>query len=133
MNRHFKPKDLPSFGRGANIATTPMAGRRTGSQSLMTGITTIGVGGAIPLHTHNCDESVLVLEGSATVEVAEETFNVAANETTFIPADIPHRFVNATHTPLKIFWTYASADATRTLVETGETRRVDAEHQTATV
>ena len=32
---------------------------------------------------------------------------------------------------VKIFWTYASLDATRTLVETGETRSIDSEHKKA--
>jgi hypothetical protein len=30
---------------------------------------------------------------------------------------------------MKIFWTYASLQATRTLTATGETRSVSAEHQ----
>jgi hypothetical protein len=29
---------------------------------------------------------------------------------------------------MRILWTYASVDATRTLVDTGVTTRVDAEH-----
>jgi hypothetical protein len=29
---------------------------------------------------------------------------------------------------MRILWTYASIDATRTIVETGVTTRVDAEH-----
>jgi len=30
---------------------------------------------------------------------------------------------------MRIFWTYASAGATRTMVETGETHLIDAEHK----
>lgn len=44
-------------------------------------------------------------------------------------AEVPHRFRNASDTePMRILWTYASVDATRTLVETGVTNRVDVEH-----
>ena len=48
----------------------------------------------------------------------------------FIPEGVPHRFINASGTEgMKILWTYARVDATRTLVETGETRPVLAEHK----
>ncbi|KAF1018141.1 MAG: hypothetical protein GAK30_03799 [Paracidovorax wautersii] len=44
---------------------------------------------------------------------------------------MPHRFRNASETEsMKILWIYGSADATRTLVETGETRPIAAEHKT---
>ena len=50
-------------------------------------------------------------------------------DTTFIPPNVPHRFRNKSDTePMKILWIYASVNATRTLVETGETRPVAAEH-----
>jgi hypothetical protein len=42
---------------------------------------------------------------------------------------VPHRFRNISSTaPMKILWIYGSVDATRTLVETGETHPVSAEH-----
>lgn len=94
---------------------------------MLNGITDFEPGAAIPLHTHNCEESVMVLEGEAIAEIDGETRALAAGDTTFIPAGVPHRFVNASDARMRIFWTYASIDATRTLVETGDTRRIDAE------
>jgi putative monooxygenase len=35
------------------------------------------------------------------------------------------------HEGMDIFWTYASVDATRTIVATGVTTRIDEEHGTA--
>jgi mannose-6-phosphate isomerase-like protein (cupin superfamily) len=50
-------------------------------------------------------------------------------DTTWIPPNVPHRFRNRSESePMKILWIYASVAATRTLVETGETRSVSAEH-----
>ena len=50
-------------------------------------------------------------------------------DTTYVDANVPHRFRNASDTsPMRILWTYASIDATRTIVETGVSTRVDAEH-----
>jgi len=49
------------------------------------------------------------------------------------PANIPHRFRNASGTQgMRIFWTYASIDANRTIVATGDTSLIDAEHGTGT-
>jgi hypothetical protein len=39
-----------------------------------------------------------------------------------------HRFINASDTSrMRIFWIYASVDATCTIVATGETRSIDSE------
>jgi len=42
---------------------------------------------------------------------------------------LPHQFKNSSdQDTLRIFWTYASCSATRTMVETGETHSIDSEH-----
>ena len=94
------------------------------------GITIFEPGAAIQMHTHNCEESVLMLEGSAVAEIDGVEYPVDAGDITFIPAGIPHRFRNVSATDgMRILWTYASIDATRTLVETGDTRSIDDEHK----
>ncbi|MBU2286990.1 MAG: cupin domain-containing protein, partial [Gammaproteobacteria bacterium] len=53
-----------------------------------------------------------------------------AFDTTWLPANLSHRFRNVSATePMKIFWTYASTAPTRTLTETGETNPITAEHR----
>ena len=87
-------------------------------------------GASIPLHLHNCEESVLLLEGRATAEIDGVKHEVEAGEVSFIPAGIAHRFINASASEeMSIYWTYASLDATRTIVATGETRRIEDEHR----
>lgn len=71
----------------------------------------------------------MLLEGNAIVEIDGERHAIKAQDTTFIPANLPHRFINASDTePMKILWIYANVDATRTIVATGDTRTIDAEH-----
>ena len=83
----------------------------------------------IALHVHNCPESVVILEGNAIVEINGQEHALTTFDTTYVDAGVPHRFRNASDTePMRILWTYASIDATRTIVETGVTTRVDAEH-----
>ena len=90
-----------------------------------------GPGAAIPEHFHNCDESVLILRGSAVAHIDGHTYRVGTGDTSFIPAGIPHYFQNASDTEeLHIFWTYASIHADRTIVATGITTRIDEEHGT---
>lgn len=125
----LRPAEIVAHERGGGARTVPLVTSGIGSTSLLNGITEFQPGGAIPLHTHNCEESVMVLEGEALVEIAGATHHMGVHDTTWVPANVPHRFVNAGLGRLRIFWTYASVDATRTLVATGDTRRIDAERR----
>ena len=120
---------LPAFDRGGGASTVPLVGAGVGA-GFLNGMTVIGPGSAIPLHLHNCEESVVILEGRATAEIdGVRNDDLRPFDATWIPAGVPHRFINAAEgVPLRILWFYARLDATRTLVETGETRPVAAEH-----
>lgn len=125
----LRPAEIVPHERGNGARTVPLVTSGIGSTSLLNGITEFAPGGAIALHTHNCEESVMVLEGEALMEIAGVPHRMGAHDTTWVPADVPHRFVNAGPGRPRIFWTYASVDATRTLVATGDTRRIDAERR----
>mgnify|MGYP003588356685 CR=1 FL=1 len=73
------------------------------------------------MHSHNCDEQVTILEGEAEAEFEGRRHRLHAYDTTLIPANKPHRFVNVGTTPLAILWIYAASEVTRTFAETGET------------
>jgi len=46
-----------------------------------------------PLHVHHReDEAFYILEGSATIQVGEESFEVGPGDYAFGPRDIPHRY-----------------------------------------
>lgn len=125
-----RQSDRPRHARPGGACTVQMITPDTGAQALLNGFTDIPPGSGIPLHFHNVEESVLILTGEARVEIDGEIQNAQAHDVVWIAAGIPHRFVNASDTDLlRIFWTYAGADATRTLVETGHTARVAVEHQ----
>jgi mannose-6-phosphate isomerase-like protein (cupin superfamily) len=50
-------------------------------------------GGEAPLHVHHReDEAFFILEGSATIQVGDESFEVGPGDYAFGPRDIPHRY-----------------------------------------
>lgn len=133
MNQGFppvilRPSQQPVVQRGGGVTTIPLVSRACGSTGLINGITIFPPGGSIALHWHNCEESVMVLAGRATVEIDGALHAMQAGDTTWVPAGVPHRFLNASETEeMRILWTYARVDATRTSAATGETRSIDAE------
>ncbi|MDQ1218009.1 cupin domain-containing protein [Microbacterium arborescens] len=124
----FRPDQLPSKSRGGGARTIPLVTAARGGTTYLNGITIFEPGAAIGHHTHNVAESVMVIAGAAVVDIDGERTALSTFDTTFVPANIPHHFENASATEqMKIFWTYGSLDATRTLTGSGEHGRVDAE------
>lgn len=122
--------DRPKIARPGGAATVQMVTPDCGAGAFLNGFTDIPPGGAIPLHFHDCEESVLVVSGAARVEIDGTFHEAKAGDVTWLAAGVPHRFLNPSSTePLRIFWTYASVTATRTLVETGETGPILSEHR----
>jgi quercetin dioxygenase-like cupin family protein len=128
----LRSAEIPARARGGGASTIPLVSQQVGAKDFLNGITRFGPGSAIAEHLHNCDESVLVLAGSAVAHIDGVAYPVGPGDTSFIPAGIHHFFENASDSEeMHIFWTYSSVDATRTIVATGLTTRIDEEHGTA--
>ena len=125
----LRPSDITPKDRGGGIRTFPLVRSGIGSTSFLNGITEFDPGCAVPEHYHNCEESVILLEGDARAVIDGVEQVVKPGDTTFIPAGIPHFFKNVSQTEkMRILWVYGSVDADRTIVATGENRRIDDEH-----
>lgn len=116
------PATVVPFDRGNGVVTVPYVGKwNCGTNRITSGQTQFQVGTGLPLHTHNVEESVLVLEGVATAEIGDDSFDLVVGQATWVPADVPHRFLNRGEGLLRIYWVYGGRDVTRTTTATGET------------
>ncbi len=114
---------VPILDRGGSIITTPLVTTAVagGENRITSGMSVYPAGTGAPMHSHNCDEHVTVLEGDAEVWVDGEVTRLGRFDTTYIPSPIPHLFRNVGETPLRILWVYTSGTVTRTFTDTGIT------------
>ncbi|MEV7090166.1 cupin domain-containing protein [Streptomyces sp. NPDC093085] len=128
-NLLIHPAEVERFDRGGGVATIPYVGKwNSATAAVTTGQTVFQSGTGLPLHSHNVEESVLILEGEATAEIDGELFDLEAGQATWVPAGIPHRFFNRGAGALRIYWVYGGRDVTRTITATGETFEHLSEH-----
>lgn len=119
---HVLPyRELAVVDWGDGVTARLLVGTALGAEGLTSGITSFESGAALPVHTHNCDEQVSVIEGQAVAEVGSEAYPLQPFDTTFVPQGIPHRFRNSGHTVMRILWSYPHSHVTRTLTESGRT------------
>ena len=77
------------------MVTIPYVGKwNCETNQVTTGQTQFEVGTGLPLHSHNVEESVLILEGLATAQIGEEHLRPRRGQATWVPAGVPHRFFN---------------------------------------
>ena len=98
-----------------------LVNEETGSRAFTGGMSTFDPGVEVPLHSHNTDEMVTVLEGAGECEIEGDVQPVKPFDTTYIPAGIVHCFRNTGSGPMSILWVYGSVNVTRTFAATGET------------
>jgi mannose-6-phosphate isomerase-like protein (cupin superfamily) len=114
--------NVQPISRGGGITTIPLVTPKLDADvQIVTGISTYPKGMGAPLHRHNCDEQVTILEGIGEVEIDGLRTPLKQYDTTYVPAGTEHAFYNRGEAPLRILWIYPGNKVTRTFSATGET------------
>jgi mannose-6-phosphate isomerase-like protein (cupin superfamily) len=95
---------IPNAGRATRalpgIEHLTLAGAAQGLARLSLWRQSMAPGTATPPHRHDCEEVILVLEGSGEVEIAGERFRFDGDTTLVLPPDVPHQIFNTGSIPL---------------------------------
>lgn len=79
-----------------------------GAEHLAMGTEEVDPGSQIPLHVHaQAEEILFVYRGSGRARVGDEEVEVGPETAIFIPPGTPHGFVNHTHEPAHLTWTFS--------------------------
>ena len=89
-----KIEDLPVINPGPGEYVHVMEGYKNGYQNLVIGITETFPGGAPPMHTHEGEESHVLLEGDILYALGDTIFTISAPYIVNIPPMVPHAFKN---------------------------------------
>ena len=85
---------LPVINPGPGEYVHVMEGQRHGYKNLTIGVTETFPGGAPPMHSHEGEESHVLLEGDILYALGDTIFTIKAPYMVNIPAGVPHAFKN---------------------------------------
>lgn len=64
-------------------------------------------GSRLPCHRHDFDESITIIEGTATCVVEGRRHELSGNATALVPRGRCHYFINESNAPMAMIWVYA--------------------------
>lgn len=103
-----KYTEIKPFELDTGVYFHEMIMQTNGAKTIIVGLATFEPGASLPCHIHNVEESVTILKGIAFCDVEGVRTALEPYDTSFIPAGIPHRFVNRSDTEqLIILWAYS--------------------------
>jgi quercetin dioxygenase-like cupin family protein len=117
----FTTDKIGQFDRGNGVVTRLFCSGERCSAEITTGTTTLPVGRSVALHSHNCDEQIIILQGHAEAEFKGQRHPIGPMEVAFIPEGEVHCFHNVGDDVVIMLFVYGAAEVTRTFADGGET------------
>ena len=74
-------------------------------------------GGRLPCHVHDFDESISIIQGTATCIVEGRRYSMRDNSTALQPRGRCHYFINQSDAPMAMIWVYAGPVPERLVLE----------------
>jgi quercetin dioxygenase-like cupin family protein len=99
INNNAVPMPKPEDGRSARRFVT----KAVGAANVTIGELVMQHGAALRLHTHPTDEAIILLEGQVEMVVGDERRVVSAGHTLLAPPGTPHRLINNTGAPARMY------------------------------
>jgi quercetin dioxygenase-like cupin family protein len=78
-----------------------------GSRGMSGGYGLFAPGARLPCHLHDFDESITIVQGTATCVVEGRQYQVSDLATALAPRGRCHYFINHTQQPMAMIWVYA--------------------------
>jgi quercetin dioxygenase-like cupin family protein len=98
---------------GDDTARWRSAAGETGDDS-GTSLLEVPAGCRLPLHTDSAEETIVVVDGIASISVGDEESEVPAGGVALVPECVPHEVRNAGDGPLRFVALYAGTDVVTT-------------------
>lgn len=112
IGRALRHDDLERIDAGPGEIIRLLDGSKHGYESLSLILSESAPGGGPPLHTHDCEEVHVVDSGKVSYVIGDERIVLDGPFVLRIPAKVPHAFVNAGSTSLKITAAFGSSNYT---------------------
>ena len=108
-----RASEIPVDGGDKGVAALRLVNSQQGAQTMTAGVATFEPGARIVLHSHPCEETVIILEGQGTAHIGGQTFALTKYDTTIVEAGLAHYFSNDSGEPMTIAYFYPVLDAER--------------------
>ena len=99
IDNNATPMPPPEDGRSARR----FVNKEAGAVNVTIGELVMQDGAALRLHTHPTDEAIFLLEGQVEMVVGDESRVVTPGHTLLAPPGTPHRLVNNTGAPARMY------------------------------
>lgn len=91
--------------------------RELGCPEMSGGYGIFAPGAQLPCHIHDFDESICIVQGSATCVVEGKRYTLSGGATALVPRGRCHYFINETQAPMAMLWVYAGPMPERMVME----------------
>jgi quercetin dioxygenase-like cupin family protein len=114
-NDQIKEYKLPG------LSHRTVAGPLQGCHTLEVWVQTVDPGAATPVHRHDCEEAIVILEGHGILELEGRTKEFGPGDTLIVPRDAVHQVTCAGPEPLRLV---AALGAAPVRVHNAENERI---------
>ena len=105
--------DAPKYELGNGTQFCDLFAGRFGASGICGGYGVFDPGCSLSCHTHEYDESIMIVAGEAICEVMGQRHQLGDYDTAFVPRGLAHRFLNESLAPMAMIWVYAGCEPER--------------------